>query len=80
MLRILRRIRETSEKTLPKEIAPVKPSDVAVLYIEPTTEGAQAVEIPVTQDGDFQRPWPRGFFAERVKELSQSSAGERELS
>jgi hypothetical protein len=69
MLRILRRIRETAEKSLPKDAVPVKPPDVAVLYIEPTKEGAQVVEIPVTEDGDFARPWPRGFFAERVKEL-----------
>ena len=69
MLRILRRIRETAENELPADAVPVKPADVAVLYIEPTPEGAQVVELPVTKDGDFARPWPQGFFAERVREL-----------
>jgi hypothetical protein len=69
MLRVLRRIRETTEKELPKGRMLVNPSDIAVLYIEPAPEGAQVLEIPVTENGDFARPWPRGFFAERVKEL-----------
>ena len=69
MLRILRRIRETADKDLPADGTSITPNDLAVLYVEPTSRGAQVVEIPVTEDGDFGRPWPRGFFAERVKEL-----------
>ena len=69
MLRILRRIRETADKDLPADGTPVTPNDVAVLYVEPTPGGAQVVDIPVTEGGDFGRPWPQGFFAERVKEL-----------
>lgn len=69
MLRILRRVRETTDKELPADSTPITPDDVAVLYIEPTQEGAQIVEIPVTRDGEFGRSWPQGFFAERVKEL-----------
>lgn len=69
MLRILRRVRETAENGLPEGATPVKPADVAVLYVEPTPQGARVVEIPVTESGDFERPWPSGFFAERVKEL-----------
>jgi hypothetical protein len=69
MLRVLRRIRETNDDELPKGAVPVKSTDVAVLYVEPTRDGAQVIELPVNEDGDFARPWPRGFFAERVKEL-----------
>jgi len=69
MLRILRRIRETMDKDLPADATPVSPDDVAVLYVEPTPAEAQVVEIPITEEGDFARPWPQGFFAERVKEL-----------
>lgn len=69
MLRVLRRIRETADKDLPTDSTPVTPDDVAVLYVEPTPKGAQVIDIPVTKEGDFARPWPQGFFAERVKEL-----------
>ena len=69
ILRVLRRIRETTDKELPADATPVTPNDVAVLYVEPAPAGAQVVEIPVTEDGEFGRPWPQGFFAERVKEL-----------
>ena len=72
MLRILRRIRETSEnEPLPEGIPAIRPEDVAVLYVQPGEgdEGAQVIEIPVTEDGDFARLWPEGFFVERSKEL-----------
>ena len=72
MLRILRRIRETTDKEpLPEGIPAIRPEDVAVLYVQPGEgdEGAQVIEIPVTEDGDFARLWPEGFFVERSKEL-----------
>jgi hypothetical protein len=27
------------------------------------------MHIPVTHDGEFERPWPEGFFPERAREL-----------
>jgi len=69
ILRILRRIRETTENRLPKNVPPIKPSDVAVLYVEPGENGSEIIEIPITEDGEFAAPWPHGFFAERAKEL-----------
>jgi len=69
ILRILRRIRETSEGELPDGMPPIRPEDVAVLYVKPGEEGAEVIEIPITEDGDFARPWPSGFFTERAKEL-----------
>ena len=69
ILRILRRIRETTDNELPEDLPPIRPEDVAVLYVQPGEMGAQVIEIPVTEDGDFARPWPQGFFEESVKEL-----------
>jgi hypothetical protein len=69
ILRVLRRIRETSEKELPQGLVPVRPEDVAVLYVIPTREGAIVNEIPVRPDGEFASHWPQGFFEERAKEL-----------
>ena len=69
ILRILRRIRETTENELPEGFPPIRPEDVAVLYIQPGEKGAQVIEIPVTEDGEFARPWPQGFFDDRVEEL-----------
>jgi len=69
MLRILRRIRETSDGDLAPGLSPVRPSDVAVIYAEPSSEGTRLIEIPVQADGEFARKWPKGFFAERSEEL-----------
>ena len=69
ILRILRRIRETNDNELPEGFPPIYPKDVAVLYVQPGENGAQVIEIPVTEDGDFAHPWPQGFFEESVKEL-----------
>ena len=69
ILRILRRVRETSEGRLPEGKTPVRPQDLAVLYVQQGPKGAEVIELPVTPDGDFSRPWPNGFFAERFQEL-----------
>jgi len=69
ILRILRRIRETSEGKLPPGLLPLRPEDVAVLYVSPTRNGSIVTEIPATVEGDFATRWPEGFFPERAKEL-----------
>jgi len=69
ILRILRRIRETADGELPEGAQPVTPDQVAVLYVQPTKEGAEVVHIPITEDGDFAHSWPEGFFPERAREL-----------
>ena len=69
ILRILRRIRETNDNELPEGFPSIRPEDVSVLYVQPGDKGAQVIEIPVTEDGDFDRPWPQGFFEESIKEL-----------
>jgi predicted ATPase len=69
ILRILRRIRETTEGELPDGAPAVRADDIAVLYVQPGAHGAEVVHIPVTEDGEFAQPWPEGFFPERAKEL-----------
>jgi len=69
ILRILRRIRESTDGELPEGATTVRPQDVAVLYVQPGTEGAEVIHIPVTEDGEFAQPWPEGFFPERAREL-----------
>jgi hypothetical protein len=69
ILRMLRRIRETTDGDLSSGLPRVRPEDVSVLYVQPGREGAEVVHIPVTEEGEFERPWPEGFFAERAREL-----------
>jgi len=69
ILRILRRIRETAEHELEEGATPIKPEQVAVLYVQPGKKGSEVLHIPVNKEGEFERPWPQGFFAERAREL-----------
>lgn len=69
ILRLLRRIRETSEGTLKDKRYQLKPQDIAVLWVCPSPNGSTIKEIPVTTDGDFLEKWPSGFFTEREEEL-----------
>ena len=69
LLRILRRVRETSEGELPKGVPAIRPEQVIVLYVQPERDGAKIIHIPITSDGEFGCRWPEGFFAERAKEL-----------
>ncbi|MBI3799523.1 MAG: AAA family ATPase [Deltaproteobacteria bacterium] len=69
ILRILRRIRETTEGELEPGLIPIRPDQVAVLYVLPGADGTKVVEIPIRPDGEFAKRWPQGFFAERAKEL-----------
>ena len=70
ILRLLRRVRETTEDELEAGKRPLRPSDLCVLFVEPTEGGGSRVlELPVTPDGDFGVPWPGGFFAERTREM-----------
>ena len=73
ILRILKRIRETTLGKLPEDSLFLSKDEVAVLYVIPPSEGSfegsTVIELPVTHDGDFSRAWPSGFFTERSKEL-----------
>ncbi|WP_348685740.1 AAA family ATPase [Aeromonas bestiarum] len=69
ILRILKRIRQTSDDELPEGVEPVYPQDVAIVYMEPTPDGTKTWRIEIDGDGEFRQRWPNGFFAERREEL-----------
>jgi hypothetical protein len=69
ILRILRRVRQTTEGKLESGMTAVCPEDVTVMFVEPTPKGSVLRHLPVTPDGDFGAPWPGGFFAERFQDL-----------
>ena len=69
ILRVLRRIRETTNGELVNGACQISPQDVAVLYVIPDKEGSVVTEIPIRQDGEFITNWPDGFFPERAEEL-----------
>ena len=69
ILRLLKRVRQTANGDLPEGASPITPNDIAILYVNQQTEGAKVVELTVNKDGEFDKPWPGGFFAERSEEL-----------
>ncbi|MCX6867695.1 MAG: DUF3696 domain-containing protein [Verrucomicrobia bacterium] len=77
ILRILRRIRETTEGEMAewpealRKACPngIRPEDVAVLYVQPGADGSTVEQLRVNELGEFIDEWPGGFFDERVKEV-----------
>ena len=69
LLRLLRRIRQQTEKSLPPDAEGLKPGDLSVLYVRPGASGSQVVRLRVSDEGEFFDEWPDGFFDERGKEL-----------
>jgi hypothetical protein len=69
MLRMLRRIRETTEGTLPTGTKGLLPDELAVYYIERNADGVVAKRLHIDESGEFIDKWPKGFFRERAEEL-----------
>jgi hypothetical protein len=69
ILRLLRRIRETTDGDLPQGKQAMTPDDLSVYYIDQTADGAKATRLRVDETGEFMDRWPAGFFEERAKEL-----------
>ena len=70
LLRVLKRIRMTSEgKALDPELKCL-PEAVSVLYFDPLPDGSTAIrQLRISRGGDFMDRWPAGFFEERDREL-----------
>ena len=69
LLRIMRRMRETSARKLPDGIPEVRPEDVMVLFIEPDGEQSLIREMPLNERGELVKAWPGGFFEEGLREI-----------
>lgn len=69
ILRIMRRMRETFQGNLPEGLPPVRPEDVAVLYVE--RDGLQSIvrEMSLNERGELVKAWPGGFFEEGLREV-----------
>ena len=68
LLRIMRRMRETSTGKLPEGAVEVRPEDIAVLFVE--SDGSQSIvrEMPLNERGELVKAWPGGFFEEGLRE------------
>lgn len=69
MLRLLKRVRQTTDGELPTHLKPVSYKDISINYIESTEEGVRSMRIAIDKDGEFIDKWPSGFFSERREEL-----------
>jgi hypothetical protein len=69
ILRLLRRIRETSDGELPEGAPSFSEDKLSVLYVENQPGGVIVRRLHVDETGEFKDRWPKGFFQERAKEL-----------
>ena len=71
LLRLMRRMRQTSDGTLPEGAPEVRPADVNVLFVEVDPEGERTLirEMPLNERGELIDAWPGGFFEEDLKEI-----------
>jgi hypothetical protein len=70
ILRMMRRMRNTSDEELPEDVQPLTPEDIAVLYVQPGRDKTTSVVsvLQLDRDGALLDPFPGGFFEEGFKE------------
>ena len=69
ILRLLRRIRETTEGKLPEGAPSYQPESLRVLHVDSPDGRVVVKPLQVDPTGEFIDRWPHGFFAERAEEL-----------
>lgn len=69
LLRIMRRIRETTAGTVTDSKLTLTPEDVSILYVEPKNGQSMVMEMPLNENGELVKAWPGGFFEEGMKEM-----------
>lgn len=69
VLRLLRRIRETTAKELPVGAPAFTPDKLSVLWVAGAKQGTAVRRLRVDGTGEFIDRWPTGFFDERAGEL-----------
>lgn len=69
ILRLLRRIRQTTENELAEGGPTFTEDKLSVLYIENQSEGVKVLRLRVDEHGEFKDRWPKGFFEERAEEV-----------
>lgn len=68
LLRVMRRMRETSNGDLSKSIPRVKPEDVCVLFVHPKGASSAVRHLELDEEGQLLDAWPNGFFEEGYRE------------
>lgn len=69
ILRLIRRIRETTDGALPSGAPAFSREQLSVLHVERGPAGVEIRRLRVDERGEFTDRWPRGFFEERAEEL-----------
>jgi AAA ATPase domain len=69
LLRVMRRIRETTSHSLPDGAPEITPEDVCVLFVEPDGTRSIVREMPLNESGELVKAWPGGFFEEGLREV-----------
>ena len=69
MLRLLRRIRETTDDELAPGVRGLNAGDLSVIYVESGLDGVRFRPLRIDEQGEFRDQWPKGFFEERAEEL-----------
>jgi predicted ATPase len=68
LLRLMRRMRETSNEELPDGLPKITPNDVRVLFVEPDGSRSIVREMPLNENGEMVKAWPGGFFEEGLRD------------
>jgi len=68
LLRVMRRMRETSDGNLPEGIPRVTPEDVCVLFVDPKGTASAVRRMELDSEGQLLDAWPGGFFEEGYRE------------
>jgi hypothetical protein len=69
LLRLLRRVREGADGTTEPSAPTLSPDMLSIVYVKPKEGGVEITPLPITEEGEFTRHWPDGFFEERAEEL-----------
>lgn len=69
LLRLLRRVRNSTESELPEHLPTVSPKDINILYLEKADGETKIHKLEINEEGDSSGVWPHGFFEERRREL-----------
>ena len=70
LLRIMKRIRETTSGELEDNLIPINPNDVQILFVMPgqNVSGSVIKKIDLNVEGELIDDWPGGFFEEGYNE------------
>ncbi|EKS8379611.1 DUF3696 domain-containing protein [Bacillus cereus] len=70
ILRIMRRIRETTANKRSETLPSITPNDVSILFVEPLNKNQGSIirVLELDEEGELLDQWPGGFFEEGFRE------------